>query len=285
MSRRLSSGTFSTWMVHMEKKQLIVCARAALLVSLPWQAQAQQVFHSVQSANLPTAETLAEGTWLFEISHRFLPPVSDGASALWGLDGGGNIRFGLTYAVSDRALLSMLRTNSDDNLEFNAKFGAYEGGSEALPFKLGVMAGVALNTDPSLVEGAEDNEAQLYGQLLINVLVGDRLAIGLVPTYLRNPRIRDFDAENTFALGLHGQVYVSPSVSFLAEWIVSEEQAENANDGGTFGVELETRGHFFKIVLTNQTMLNPTQVLGGTSFDFEPDEWRLGFNITRILPF
>ena len=104
----------------MEKKRLIVCVGAALLISLPWQAQAQ-VFHSVQSANLPTAETLAEGTWLFEISHRFLPPVSDGASALWGLDGGAAIRLGLTYAVSDRAMLGVLRSNYEDNLEFNAK--------------------------------------------------------------------------------------------------------------------------------------------------------------------
>ncbi len=268
----------------MQKKQLIVCLGAALLVSLPWQARAQ-VFHSVQSANLPTAETLAEGTWLFEISHRFLPPVSAGASALWGLDGGGIIRFGLNYSLSDDIMLGLLRTNLEDNLEFNGKFGAYEGGSEALPFKLGVMAGVALNTDPSSVEGAEDNEAQLYGQLMFNVLVGDRLAIGVVPTYLRNPRIRDFDSENAFVLGLHGQVYVTGSLSFLAEWVVSEERAEGENDSGTFGIELETRGHFFKIILTNQTRLNPTQVLGGTPFDFKPDEWRLGFNITRVLPF
>ena len=47
------------------------------------------------------------------------------------------------------------------------------------------MAGVALNTDPFLIEDAEDNKAQLYGQLMINVLFGDRLAIGIVPTYLR----------------------------------------------------------------------------------------------------
>ncbi len=232
----------------MEKKRLIVCLGAALLISLPWQTQAQaQVFHSVQSANLPTAETLVEGEWLFEISHRFLPPISDGASALWGLDGGGTIRLGLTYAVSDRAMLGVLRSNLDDNLEFNAKFGAYEGGSEALPFKLGVMAGVALNTDPFLIEGAEDNEAQLYGQLMINVLVGDRLAIGVVPTYLRNPRIRDFDAENTFALGLHGQVYVSRSVSFLTEWIVSEEQAENTNDGGHVVVADDLYGGSYRL--------------------------------------
>ena len=261
-----------------------MCVGAALLVSLPWQAQAQ-VFHSVQTPNLPTAETLDKGTWLFEISHRFHLPVSDGAGALWGLDGGANIRLGLTYAVTDYAMLGVLRTNLEDNLEFNAKFGVYEGGSEALPFKIGAMTGIAFNTDPSLAEGAEDNEVQMYGQVMINVLVGDRLAIGDVPTYLRNPRIRDFDAGNAVALGLHGQVYISPSISFLTEWIVSEAQAENPNDGGTFGVELETRGHFFKIVLTNQTRLNPTQVLGGTPFDFKPDEWRLGFNITRELPF
>ena len=124
----------------MEKKQFIVWLGAALLVCFPQQTQAQvQVFHSVQSANLPTAETLLKGDWLFEISHRFRLPVSSGAGELWGLDGGANIRLGLTYAITDRAMVGVLRTNFEDNLELNAKFGAYEGGSEALPFKLGVM--------------------------------------------------------------------------------------------------------------------------------------------------
>ena len=269
----------------MKKKRSIVCAGAALLVSLPWQAQAQEVFHSVQTPNLPTAETLEKGTWLFEISHRFFLPVKDGPSALWGLDGGAAIRLGLTYAVTDRAMLGVLRTNFEDNLEFNARFGVYEGGSEALPFKIGAMTGIAFNTDPALIEGAEDNESQLYAQLMINALVADRFAIGVVPTYLRNPRIRDFATDNAFVLGLQGQFYVSPSFSLLAEWVVSGSRAEAENDSGTVGIELETRGHFFKIVLTNQTRINPTQVLGGTSFEFKPDEWRLGFNITRELPF
>ena len=45
------------------------------------------VFHSAQSANLPTAETLFQGEWQFEISHRFFPPFAEGYDALWGLDG------------------------------------------------------------------------------------------------------------------------------------------------------------------------------------------------------
>jgi hypothetical protein len=31
--------------------------------------------------------------------------------------------------------------------------------------------------------------------------------------------------------------------------------------------------------------MNPTQFLGGSNVSFEPDEWRFGFNITRLLPF
>ncbi|HSH75706.1 MAG TPA: DUF5777 family beta-barrel protein, partial [Longimicrobiales bacterium] len=60
------------------------------LAALPATGAAQapiEVFHSTQSANLPTAETVPGGMWMFEISHRFLPAFSDGSETLWGLDG------------------------------------------------------------------------------------------------------------------------------------------------------------------------------------------------------
>ena len=86
-------------------------------------------------------------------------------------------------------------------------------------------------------------------------------------------------------LGPHAQVYTSGALSFLGEWILSEAREGFTNDAGTFGIELRTRGHFFKIVVTNQVLTNPTQFLAGTNNDFIADEWRLGFNIPRLLPF
>ena len=72
----------------------------------------------------------------------------------------------------------------------------------------------------------------------------------------------------------------------MGEWILSEARGDDlTHDGGTFGIELRTRGHFFKIVVTNQSRMNPTQFLGGTNKAFRPDEWRFGFNLTRLLPF
>lgn len=246
---------------------------------------AQEIFHSTQTANLQTTETLRAGNLLFEISHRFGVPVAEGLDELFGFDGPSNIRFGLSYAPSDKVLLSLLRTNDEDNLELHAKVILAEGGSGSMPFKLGVLGGGAWNSQPVLLAGVEDNELQFYAQLLANVLMGDRLAVGLVPTFLRNPRLRDVEADNAIALGIQAQWYAAPAVSFLAEWLITEARAGQAYDTGTFGVEFETRGHFFKILFTNQSRINATQVLGGAAVPFEFDQLRVGFNITRLLPF
>lgn len=262
---------------------------AALAAASPARGTAQQVFHSTQSANLPTAEMLGQGSWLFEISHRFFPPVSDGADALWGADGPAFIRLGLTYQVTDRVMLGLVRSNLDDNLGLDAKVGLMEADLGEGALKLAAAGGIAVNTGVSELSSPgvlrEDNETQIHAQLLANVLLGERVAVGLAPAYLRNPRLNDIESEDHFAVGLYGQAYLTDAMSVLGEWIFTESVAGRENDSGTFGIELETRGHFFKILLTNQTRMNPTQFLGGTTNPFELDELRFGFNITRLLPF
>ena len=262
-----------------------------LTFSPPFDVAAQQVFHSTQSANLHTAELLPPGSWLFEISHRFFPPVSEGADALWGIDGSALIRLGLTYQVTDRLMLGIVRTNLDDNLGLDARFGLGATDVGGTTVKAALAGGVAVNTgvrplsNPSQNQLREDNEVQLYAQVLFNALLGNRVAVGLAPSYLRNPRLLDLESEDAVALGIHAQAYLADAVSVFGEWIVSEEIPSQEHDSGTFGIEFETRGHFFKLLVTNQTRPNPTQYLGGSPNPFEADELRLGFNITRLLPF
>lgn len=257
-------------------------------IVFPTSVVAQQVFHSTQSANLQTTETLNGGNLLFEISHRFLPPVSAGADALWGLDGPVYNRLSLSWAPTDAIVLGILRSNHEDNLEIDAKARVLEAVGEGFTLALGVMAGIAWNMDPLPgpgTEEAEDNESQFYAQAIANALLGETVAVGVVPTWLRNPRILDAEPDNAFAVGVHGQWYFSDVFSLLGEWIFSEERPGMEYDSGSFGVEIETRGHFFKLLVTNQPRMNPTQYLGGAPNPFEMDELRLGFNITRLLPF
>jgi len=243
------------------------------------------VFHSTQSANLPTATTIPKGWGLFEISHRFLPSFSQGADALWGLDGPVYNRLGLAYAPTERLMVGLQRSNFDDNLEFNAKAWLLEGRSGEMRYKVAAMGGYAINFGATPTGGVRDNESQYYGQAILDASVADRFALGVVPTVFRNPRIEDIDPVSTFVLGLHGQYRATRSLSLLAEWIVSVQSVQYPHDGVSFGLEIETLGHFFKLLATNQVRMNPTQYLVGTPFGYGKNDWHFGFNITRALRF
>lgn len=283
----------------MKRSIFLAVATAVVLVPLTvsgqdrparWQRRGQPttipvtVFHSTQSANLPTAETLAGGEWLFEISHRF-GLIDSGTGGFYGLDGPVVNRFGLAFAPTDRVLIGVLRSNAFDNVDLGAKARLFEAGG-ALPVMVAVAGGIAWNTQaPEGDPGFEDNETQAYAQVILNTLVGGRLAVGVVPSWVRNPDPFTTAADNAFAVGLNGQIYLSELVSLFGEWVVSDEQAGLGHDTGSFGIELETGGHFFKLLVSNSQRMNPSQVLSGTSSAVAADQLRFGFNITRILTF
>lgn len=262
-----------------------VATAGLLLSALTPTVAAQDIFHSTQSPNLQTTSGLKAGSWMFEISHRFVPSISTGSDALWGFDGPVFNRFGLGYMPIDGVVLGLQRTNFEDNFELNAKARLLRLNAATVPVEVAVMTGLAWNMEPVVTLGAEDNESQFYAQAIIDAMVTERVALGVVPTWIRNPRIQDFDAFNAVAVGVHGQVYLTDAMSFVGEWIFSEDIEDRGHDSGTFGLEFETRGHFFKLLVTNQPLMNPTQYLAGSANPFEADELRFGFNIQRILPF
>jgi hypothetical protein len=243
------------------------------------------LFHSTQAINLPTAETLSRGEWQFEIAHRFLPAVSEGSDALWGLDGPANMRLGLGYAPADRLLVTLARSNFMDNWDLQVKLKAFEREDDLLPLMVAVQGGASWSSEVPERDSGDPGNFQYYGQLILNTMVADRLALGVVPSYLYNVLLDRLDPVQDLYWGFYGQLFLTDMFSVNGEWTMGENRAELEHDAGSFGLELETGGHFFKVFLSNSVRLNPTQYLVGTDLPFEPDEWRLGFAITRLLRF
>jgi hypothetical protein len=252
---------------------------------------------------------------MFEISHRF-GYLSGGASDLWGLDGFVLNRLGLAFAPHDFLDVGILRSNSRDNTELNARFTGLAFDAPTGPLEFAAQAGVAWNLQDDSGGGhvghqhvmllgdnagsaarttgnaarttgtADTNEMQAYAQLIANAMVGGRLALGVVPTLLWNPRIEDDHPLSTVSVGVNGQLYLDRMWSLVGEWILSQPREDQEYDSGSFGVEIRTRGHFFKVLVTNQHQMNPTQTLAGAAEDFlDPGSWRFGFNIQRRLRF
>lgn len=282
--------------VRIRTRALVVAAATALTLPTARPTAAQEpswsrdrgpteprlaLFHSTQAVNLPTAETLNGGELLFEIAHRFEPAISEAEDALFGLDGPVFLRLGLSYAVTDRLMVGVTRSNLLDNYDLNVKL-RLAGIRGRVPLMVGLSGGLGYNGD---VPESVDRKTQMYGQLILNSMLGDRVGLGVVPWVLRDPDLEAEEAETAVGVGLYGQVYLTDQASVLFEWNATEGYSDFTHDAGTFALELETGGHFFKLMVTNSVRPNPSQFLAGADVPFEPDEWRLGFNITRVLVF
>ena len=63
----------------MKRAVFVGCSLLLAVAATPDALEGQNVFRSTQSANLPTAVMLSRGNVLFEVSHRFDTPISQGA--------------------------------------------------------------------------------------------------------------------------------------------------------------------------------------------------------------
>ena len=270
---------------------LVVLAATASAQDRPtrWQRRsdtvqlAMELFHSTQSLNLPTAETLNKGEFHFEISHRFVSSFSRGVGGLFGLDGPVNMRLGLGYAPSNRLLVTLARSNWRDNIDLRLKYKVAEIPSRSLPIMIGFQAGLGWNTGVTGRSDGDSRNFQYYGQLIVNTMIADKLALGVVPSYIINPLIDNDVTETTVSMGTYGHYYLSDLVGLIAEWNLSEATPDFQYNTFAFGFHLETGGHFFKILATNAITLNPSQYLIGSDAKFTAKELRLGFNVTRLL--
>ncbi len=236
-------------------------------------------FPSTMSVNLPTTETLDAGEFMFEVAHRFNGVIESGSDNFWGLDGGAQMRLALSWAPVDRVMVSLARSNLDDNLDFGVR-GRLFTREGALPFALGLAGGVARNSD---LPG--DAETQLHAAAILDLALTDRLSVGVVPGIVTNPNVRDSDDENAFFLGGHARAELTDGLSLIGEWVSANDESGADHASGAFGIEIETGGHFFKIVAGNSLRLNPTQAFVGADDSFASSNLRIGFNIVRLISF
>ena len=254
------------------------------------------LFHSTQTANFATTESLDKGNWMYEISHRFISSINEGIDALYGFDGPARIRFALAYGITDDLMTTFGRSNNTDNYELLFKQKLFQVNNEYLPSVFSLLGGMAINTEvPQSIDrskGDFDN-MQFYAQLIYNgMLFDNKLGIGIVPSYLYNSFIYAVDKQYTFTVGTYFQYYFNRTWSLFIEHnaIIAGYQGRirldelgKSYNSLSFGAVIETGGHIFNFMLTNNARLNSTQYLVGADRASADNEWRLGFGILRYF--
>jgi hypothetical protein len=245
--------------------------------------QELELFHSTHFINLPTAETLQQGDFEFEVSHRFIPPIKEGYDAFWGLDGPANIRLALGYAPTNHLVVTLGRSNVTDNLDLQLKYKTFQIRHDIFPSLITFNLGAAWNTEVGDRPRGDSRNFQYFAQLIYNTLIIEKIGIGIVPSYLYNSALTTEEVKYSFTMGTYFQYYVSSAWSIMIEWNPTVTGWRDSYNSVSGGVELETGGHFFKIFVTNNDLINMSQFLAGADKKFGDGEVRLGFMITRLL--
>ncbi len=242
-----------------------------------------ELFHSTYAVNLPTAETIGSRELEIEISHRFIPTIKSGSKDFWGFDGPVINRLALSYGITSSTQISLGRSNLYDNYELSVKQKLYENDNKLFPFMFTFKGGAAWNSDHPVIESSDSKAFQFFAQLIFNTMYDKKLGLGVVQSYLYNSHPACKEKQYSFTLGTYLQLYLSEVFSIVWEYNPTVTGWRDYHNPMSFGLEIETGGHFFKIFLSNSTDLNQTQFLSGADKSIDDGDLRLGFMITRLL--
>jgi hypothetical protein len=256
-------------------------------------------FNGWRLHNLPTTRSLSQGSHLFLISHRFNPTINEGYDALYGLDGSSIIKLSFGRAITDDLYVMLGRSNASDNVELGTHYRiAQQWGDRNWP--LGVSAHGTVNwiseSPPEGEDRLRSEALKFTGQLSLSRKIGDRVGLLFVPGVLLNPTVSGANEDALITLGVGGRAWVTGNVSLFGEWVpvvsgFTRSRTfgnENRFDSWGGGIEIATGGHVFQVTISNSAGVTTDQYLRGGDQDirdFFEGDFRLGFNIYRVLNF
>ncbi len=241
-------------------------------------------FWGTRLINLPTTTTLGKGEFLFRISHRFQPPVSDGWDSLFGFDGPAFILFSFGYGITDNLTATLGRSKLYQEWDLSVDWSLLEQGKGSpLPFS------ATLHVGGSMVTQDEPQNAEWSGRFRLSALLSlayqlnDRFSFLLVPAFSSNTNFWEPSSEGTFALGIGGRFMILNDLSLIAEWIPQLAGYKDLCSGWGFGMEKKIGGHVFQFFVTDSLGLTASQFIPGGDMKLGDGDFRFGFNIFRTF--
>jgi len=228
----------------------------------------------------------------FRISHRF-GPLNDGAYGLFGLDQS-KIHFSLEYGLTDWLMLGVGRGSLNKTYDSFAKFRLLRqsSGAKWMPVSLSYFTSVELNTlkfqDPTRTNYFTSRLAFVH-QLLIARKFNDKFSFQLTPTFIHRNLVKtELDMNDVYAMGFGARYKLSKRLSLNAEYYYnynpnSKFQDTKYYNSASVGIDIETGGHVFQIMLTNSLGMREGSFIPQTTDNWLDKGIHLGFNISRVF--
>ena len=225
----------------------------------------------------------------FIISHRF-GAINLGFKELFGLDQS-NIRFALEYGLTDNLTLGLGRSSFEKTFDSFFKYSLVKQrkGQSAFPFAISIFGSIAAKTQDEefpVLERTFSENLSYVGQVLLARKFSSSFSMQLTPTFIHRNTVRIAeDPQNIYALGFGSRIKLSKRVSFNSEyyWAFNKSTSVDARNSLAFGVDIETGGHVFQLILSNAITMIEKSFIAENTGDFFGGDIHFGFNISRTF--
>jgi len=259
-------------------------------------------FKTTRLVNLQTNEQVKQGELDFRITHRFddIAGNAGGISTLYGFDNVSDIRISFDYGIKNWWTIGFARSKGayerrqlvDLNSKIKLVTQKQQGGSPisaSLYFaaEIATMRTAQENTSINYFMDNGLHRVNYVSQLLLARKFGSRLSIVLAPTMVYRNRVYYYENNATFSLGAGIRYKFTKRVGLIVDYFQTFDSYLTTGNGFRaplgIGIELETGGHVFHLLFSNNSGLLESQYLTANKQDWAKGQFRFGFNISRVF--
>ncbi len=268
-------------------------------------ALAQEYVNPFKNKQLINAQTtvIPEG-FDFTIMHRFgkIGLNDEFYKQFLGFDLPANVRFSLSYKLSDRSYIGVGRTKVGKTVDIEGKYVFLkQTDNNSMPISVALYNNTGLNTDAyrgespvaffgdsiSPFENKFVHRLSYNTQLIIARKFNDRISLQLSPTLVYKNLVEGMEeSHHTFVLPFSGRYQYSFGSAILFEYAykLNNTSEDNLDNPFSIGFEFGTAGHVFQVFLSNSYYIRETNIYTEEPYNFydRPNEFVLGFNIRRV---
>ncbi len=245
-------------------------------------------FKTTRIVDGQSSENLPKHVLDVRISHRF-GPVSSGAYNFFGLDNA-TMRLGFDYGITNNFMLGIGHSTYQKTYDafFKIKILRQSTGEVNMPVTVSFVPVIAVNTLKQFSADKPDfgDRVSMAYQLLIARKFSEKLALQIMPTYIRADKISfNHIKQNIFAIGIGGRHRISKRININAEYYyqLPDSKAPDSHNVFSFGVDIGTGGHVFQLHFTNSAGLTEKSFISETTGRWDKSNIMFGFNISRVF--
>jgi hypothetical protein len=251
-------------------------------------------FKTTRIVNSHTVETVKKGHLDFRVTHHFgdIGGANGGGHTFYGIDQAADIRIAFEYGISNKLTAGFGRNKINELLDFYLKFRLlHQTTDNKVPFSVTLFANTGFTPQKNNT-GAYDHYVNRFSyvyQALIARRFSNSFSFQVMPTFFHRNYVFDpHDQNDLFYLGAGGRLKLTKRCALLADYFYSFQKLHRNNKAGYYlplgvGFEIETGGHVFHLIFTNNGGIVENAYLADTRSSWTKMGFKFGFNISRTF--